>query len=80
MGPCGYRVYEILEKTPDRESYRGLFDEEREEFDSKYLKPGLSAPRMEEPAAPEPIVFSEYDPYARYDRRRYCVGPGGRNV
>ena len=35
--------------TPDRESYRGLFGKEREEFDSRYLRPGIEAPRAPEP-------------------------------
>jgi len=80
VGPYGYRVYEIVLMTPEREIYRALSEEEREEFDSRYLKPGCETPAMEEPAAPEPIVFSDDDPYEGYDHRRYCVGPEGRNV
>ena len=80
VGPGGYRVYEIVLNTPDRVSYRALSAEEREEFDSRYLKPGRAVPRMEAPKAPKPIVFSDENPYDGYSTRRYCVGPEGRHV
>ncbi len=80
VGPRGCRVYEIVLMTPERESYVALSEEEREDFDSKYLKPGSEAPVMAEPEAPEPALFILEREYEGYSPRRYCVGPGGRNV
>ena len=73
-------MFLIEAMTPDRESYRSLTEEEREEFDSRYLRPGCVAPKAEAPVPPAPAEFPDSDPYAGYDPRRYCVGPGGRNV
>ncbi len=80
VGPGGLRVFRIEAMTPDRESYRSLTEEEREEFDSLYLRSGCSAPRAKPPVPPAPVEFPDFDPYEGYDPRRYCVGPGGRNV
>jgi len=49
VGPKGYRVYEIALMTPEREIYMALSEEERADFDSRYLKPGCEAPVMREP-------------------------------
>ena len=73
-------MFRIEAMAPDRESYRSLTEEEREEFDSRYLRPGCSAPKARPPAPPAPIEFPDSDPYEGYDPRKYCVGPGGRNV